>query len=48
MAVVDTGASYISGPTSSLKLIMQTLGAKEQSTDEVRNRRREWQGVGMG
>lgn len=35
MAVVDTGASYISGPTSSLRLIMEALGAKEQSTDEV-------------
>lgn len=37
VAVVDTGASYISGPTISMKLIMQALGAKEQSTDEVRN-----------
>lgn len=36
MAVVDTGASYISGPTSSLRLLMETLGAKELSTDEVR------------
>ncbi|XP_004862221.1 renin isoform X2 [Heterocephalus glaber] len=34
MAVVDTGASYISGPTSSLRLIMEALGAKEHSTDE--------------
>ncbi|XP_008828594.1 renin [Nannospalax galili] len=34
MAVVDTGASYISGPTSSLRLVMQALGAKEHSTDE--------------
>uniref|UniRef100_I3MP68 renin n=1 Tax=Ictidomys tridecemlineatus TaxID=43179 RepID=I3MP68_ICTTR len=34
MAVVDTGASYISGPTSSLRLVMEALGAKEQSTDE--------------
>nr|KAF6291494.1 renin [Myotis myotis] len=34
MAVVDTGASYISGPTSSLRLLMETLGAKELSTDE--------------
>ncbi|XP_004625450.1 renin [Octodon degus] len=34
MAVVDTGASYISGPTSSLRLIMEALGAKEQSTYE--------------
>ncbi|KAM8818786.1 renin [Rhynchonycteris naso] len=33
-AVVDTGASYISGPTSSLRLLMETLGAKELSTDE--------------
>jgi hypothetical protein len=36
MAVVDTGASYISGPTSSLRLVMEALGAEEQSTDEVR------------
>ncbi|CAO2636908.1 Ren1 [Lemmus lemmus] len=35
VAVVDTGASYISGPTISMKLIMQALGAKEQSTDYV-------------
>ncbi|XP_020038773.1 renin [Castor canadensis] len=34
MAVVDTGASYISGPTSSLRLVMEALGAEEQSTDE--------------
>ncbi|XP_040841186.1 renin isoform X1 [Ochotona curzoniae] len=34
MAVVDTGASYISGPTSSLRLLMDALGAKEQSSDE--------------
>uniref|UniRef100_A0A8C9ATN8 renin n=2 Tax=Phocoenidae TaxID=9740 RepID=A0A8C9ATN8_PHOSS len=34
MVVVDTGASYISGPTSSLRLLMETLGAKELSTDE--------------
>ncbi|XP_069897561.1 renin isoform X3 [Dipodomys merriami] len=34
VAVVDTGASYISGPTSSLRLIMEALGAKEQSADE--------------
>ncbi|XP_004685591.1 PREDICTED: renin [Condylura cristata] len=34
MAVVDTGASYISGPTSSLRLLMETLGATELSTDE--------------
>ncbi|XP_038205951.1 renin [Arvicola amphibius] len=34
VAVVDTGASYISGPTISMRLIMQALGAKEQSTDE--------------
>ncbi|XP_046320939.1 renin isoform X2 [Marmota monax] len=34
MAVVDTGASYISGPTSSLRLVMEALGAKEQRTDE--------------
>ncbi|XP_037352992.1 renin isoform X2 [Talpa occidentalis] len=34
VAVVDTGASYISGPTSSLRLLMETLGAKELSTDE--------------
>ena len=40
MVVVDTGASYISGPTSSLRLLMETLGAKELSTDEVRS----WQG----
>nr|CAA30082.1 unnamed protein product [Rattus norvegicus] len=30
MAVVDTGTSYISGPTSSLQLIMQALGVKEK------------------
>lgn len=35
MVVVDTGASYISGPTSSLRLLMDTLGAKELSTNEV-------------
>lgn len=46
MAVVDTGASYISGPTISMKLIMQALGAKEQSTDEVRNWQRERWGRG--
>ncbi|XP_004578790.2 renin isoform X2 [Ochotona princeps] len=34
MAVVDTGASYISGPTGSLRLLMDALGAKEQSSDE--------------
>ncbi|XP_006888044.1 PREDICTED: renin [Elephantulus edwardii] len=34
MAVVDTGASFISGPTSSLKLLMQTLGAKELIKNE--------------
>nr|KAF6316491.1 renin [Pipistrellus kuhlii] len=34
MAVVDTGASYISGPTSSLRLLMETVGARELSTDE--------------
>ncbi|VCX43214.1 unnamed protein product [Gulo gulo] len=34
MVVVDTGASYISGPTSSLRLLMDTLGAKELSTNE--------------
>ncbi|CAI9179096.1 unnamed protein product [Rangifer tarandus platyrhynchus] len=34
MVVVDTGASYISGPTSSLRLLMEALGAKEMSTDE--------------
>ncbi|KAF6293637.1 renin [Rhinolophus ferrumequinum] len=34
MVVVDTGASYISGPTSSMRLLMETLGAKELSTDE--------------
>ncbi|XP_012872849.1 PREDICTED: renin [Dipodomys ordii] len=34
VAVVDTGASYISAPTSSLRLIMEALGAKEQSADE--------------
>lgn len=35
--VVDTGSSYISGPSSSLKLIMQALGAKQKSKDEVRD-----------
>ncbi|XP_049626623.1 renin [Suncus etruscus] len=34
MAVVDTGASYISAPTSSLHLLMDTLGAKERSTND--------------
>ncbi|XP_002918258.1 renin [Ailuropoda melanoleuca] len=34
MVVVDTGASYISGPTSSLRLLMDTLGVKELSTNE--------------
>ncbi|XP_042832680.1 renin isoform X1 [Panthera tigris] len=34
MVVVDTGASYISGPTSSLRLLMETLGAKELSPNE--------------
>ncbi|XP_019677606.2 renin isoform X2 [Felis catus] len=34
MVVVDTGASYISGPTSALRLLMETLGAKELSTNE--------------
>ncbi|XP_006834280.1 PREDICTED: renin [Chrysochloris asiatica] len=34
MAVVDTGASFITGPTSSLKLLMDTLGAKELITNE--------------
>ncbi|XP_062971508.1 renin [Cynocephalus volans] len=34
MAVVDTGASYISGPTGSLQLLMEALGAMELSTDE--------------
>uniref|UniRef100_A0AC11AYQ9 Renin n=1 Tax=Ovis aries TaxID=9940 RepID=A0AC11AYQ9_SHEEP len=34
MVVVDTGASYISGPTSSLRLLMEALGAKELSIDE--------------
>ncbi|XP_055974787.1 renin [Sorex fumeus] len=33
-AVVDTGASYISGPTSSLRVLMDTLGAKELSNYE--------------
>lgn len=44
MAVVDTGASYISGPTSSLRLLMEALGAKELSTDEVRS----WKGGTRG
>lgn len=44
MVVVDTGASYISGPTSSLRLLMETLGAKELSTDEVRR----WRGGAGG
>ncbi|XP_003792290.1 renin [Otolemur garnettii] len=34
MAVVDTGASYISGPTSSLRLLMKALGAQELSMNE--------------
>uniref|UniRef100_A0A8C8YPA9 Renin n=1 Tax=Prolemur simus TaxID=1328070 RepID=A0A8C8YPA9_PROSS len=33
-AAVDTGASYISGPTGSLRLLMEALGAQELSTDE--------------
>ncbi|XP_008070053.1 renin [Carlito syrichta] len=33
-AVVDTGASYISGPISSVRLLVEALGAKEQSIDE--------------
>lgn len=33
-AMVDTGASFISGPTRSLKLLMKTLEAKELSRDE--------------
>lgn len=50
MVVVDTGASYISGPTSSLRLLMETLGAKELSTDEVRSEGgwTPWIGVGGG
>lgn len=36
MAVVDTGTSYISGPTSSLQLIMQALGVKEKRANNVR------------
>ncbi|XP_021054428.1 renin [Mus pahari] len=32
--VVDTGSSFISAPTSSLKLIMQALGAKKKRIDE--------------
>ncbi|XP_024831769.1 renin isoform X4 [Bos indicus x Bos taurus] len=34
MVIVDTGASYISGPTSSLRLLMEALGAKELSIDK--------------
>ncbi|XP_077011897.1 renin [Tamandua tetradactyla] len=34
MAAVDTGASFITGPTSSLKLLMETVGATELSTNE--------------
>lgn len=37
MVTVDTGASYISGPTSSLRLLMEALGAKELSIDKVRS-----------
>lgn len=37
VVVVDTGTSYISGPTSSLKLIMQAVGAKEKRENEVRD-----------
>ena len=37
MVIVDTGASYISGPTSSLRLLMEALGAKELSIDKVRS-----------
>ncbi|XP_049714428.1 renin [Elephas maximus indicus] len=33
-AMVDTGASFITGPTSSLKLLMDALGAKELITNE--------------
>ena len=43
--VVDTGSSFISAPTSSLKLIMQALGAKEKRIDEVRD---PWGGLGGG
>ncbi|KFO24375.1 renin [Fukomys damarensis] len=32
-AVVDTGASYISGPTSSLRLMMKAVGAQEYGRD---------------
>ncbi|XP_037667989.1 renin isoform X2 [Choloepus didactylus] len=34
MAAVDTGASFITGPTSSLRLLMETVGATELSTNE--------------
>lgn len=47
MVVVDTGASYISGPTSSMRLLMETLGAKELSTDEVRSWRGGARAVGL-
>lgn len=47
MVVVDTGASYISGPTSSVRLLMETLGAKELSTDEVRTWRGGARAVGL-
>lgn len=47
MVVVDTGASYISGPTSSVRLLMETLGAKELSTDEVRSWRGGARAVGL-
>ena len=43
--VVDTGSSFISAPTSSLKLIMQALGAKEKRLHEVRDL---WGGLGGG
>uniref|UniRef100_A0A8C5UY03 Renin n=1 Tax=Microcebus murinus TaxID=30608 RepID=A0A8C5UY03_MICMU len=33
-AAVDTGASYISGPVGSLRLLMEALGAQELSTDQ--------------
>nr|XP_058130993.1 renin isoform X2 [Dasypus novemcinctus] len=34
MAAVDTGASFITGPTGSLRRLMETAGAKELSTSE--------------
>lgn len=46
MAVVDTGSSYITGPVSTVTLLMQTLGAKELRKNEVRSWRSRARAVG--